>query len=931
MNKSIHIVGATQHNLKNISVDIPHNTLTVLCGPSGSGKSTLAFDIVYAEGQRRYVESLSAYARQFLDRLEKPMVESIEGLSPAISLEQQGIMKNPRSTVGTTTEIYDFLRVLWARLGTVHCPECGKAIEALSIDEIVESILKYPIDTKLLLLSPLIEYQKGVHTDTFKYIKSRGFVRVRVDGTIYTIDEVPILDKNKKHTIEIVVDRLSIKEDIRSRLTSSLEKAIEYSGGRVTIHDVESHTEKMFSTSSMCAHCTIHVPSASPQLFSFNSPQGACPKCLGIGMIEAFSLDLLVPDWEKSIEKGAILPLRVLKPTKEQIRAMEACLEEHNVTIQTPLSQWSEEAVTAFFYGRKKHFIGIIRLLEKESVSKDGVGEFLSMYKKETLCPQCHGARLKKEALSITVGGLSISEYTELSIMRAKEWVSNLSFSGRHRLIAEPLLKEITQRLQFLEDVGLDYVSLARTMSTLSGGEAQRIRLASQLGSGLVGVTYVLDEPSIGLHPRDNDRLIRTLRSLQEKGNTVLVVEHDEATIRESDYIIEMGEGAGIHGGSVLFAGPTQELLQSGTTITAQYLRGDREITLPTHRRKGTKWLTFQGITTYNIQNMTCSIPLNTLTCVTGVSGSGKSSLVVDTIYTYVAHHFGLKTDNQSSVLCVEGLEFLDRVVLIDQSPIGRTPRSNPATYTKIFDEIRTIFSLTPDARRLGYGIGRFSFNVKEGRCGVCNGEGEITIEMHFLPDVHVPCDICHGQRYNKETLAVQYKGKNIADVLAMTVTEAKIFFENYPGIQRKLEVLEEVGLGYLQLGQPSTTLSGGEAQRIKISKELGKKRLPNTLYILDEPTTGLHFHEVGKLISVLNSLVDQGGTVLVIEHNTDVILCSDYIVDLGPGGGEYGGKIIAHGDPEMIMNDPYSITGAFIKKECEERARIKQSNNITE
>lgn len=924
MKKHIHVVGATQHNLKNITVDIPHNTLTVLCGPSGSGKSTLAFDIIYAEGQRRYVESLSAYARQFLDRLEKPMVESIEGLSPAISLEQQGIMKNPRSTVGTTTEIYDFLRVLWARLGTMHCPECGRAIEALSIDEIVEHILHYPVDTKLILLAPVVEYQKGTHLDTLKQIKANGFVRVRVDGTMYTIDDVPALDKNKKHSIEIVVDRISIKEDIRSRLTSSIEKAVEQSNGRVILYDVEKEQEKIFSTSSMCAHCTIHVPSPSPQLFSFNSPQGACPQCLGIGTIEAFSLDLLVPDREKSIEKGGILPLRILKPTKEQIRAMEECLEEYNLTSKTPISKWSEEAIEAFFYGRKKKFIGIIKMLEKESTAKDGLGEFLSMYKSETLCPQCHGARLKKEALSVTIEGLSIHQYVELSIMRAKEWISTLSFSGRYELIAAPLVKEIAERLQFLEDVGLDYVTLARTMATLSGGEAQRIRLASQLGSGLVGVTYVLDEPSIGLHPRDNDRLIRTLRSLQEKGNTVLVVEHDEATMRESDYIVEMGEGAGVHGGSVLFAGPTQELLASGTTITAQYLRGEREIAIPKHRRKGSTWLTFKGINTYNIHDMTCSIPLGTLTCVTGVSGSGKSSLVVDTIYKHVAHHFGLKADMYGSVEHIEGLDVLERVVLIDQTPIGRTPRSNPATYTKIFDEIRTIFSLTPDARRLGYGIGRFSFNVKEGRCGVCNGEGEITIEMHFLPDVHVPCDVCHGKRYNKETLAVQYKGKNIADVLTMTVTEAKGFFENYPSIQRKLEILEEVGLGYLQLGQPSTTLSGGEAQRIKISKELGKKRLPNTLYILDEPTTGLHFHEVGKLIDVLNSLVEQGGTVLVIEHNTDVILCSDYIIDLGPGGGEYGGKIIAEGDPEAIMSNPHSITGEFIAKECAEREKIR-------
>lgn len=919
MQRSIHIEGAKQHNLKNITVDIPHNALVVVCGPSGSGKSTLAFDIVYAEGQRRYVESLSAYARQFLDRLEKPLVDKIEGLSPAISLEQQGILKNPRSTVATTTEVYDFLRVLWARLGKPHCVRCGNAVEPLSVDEIVAAIMQYPEATKMMLLAPVVEYQKGTHSEILKSIKARGFVRVRIDGIVYTLEEVPELDKNKKHTIEVVVDRLVMNSDIRIRLAQSIETALQVGNGRIIVYDVTTEEEQSFSVNSMCPSCMVHIPQCTPQLFSFNSPQGACPHCFGIGTVETFAESLLIPDRSRSLERGGVVPLRMLKPTAEQRTAMEVLLEKYSVTTHMPLEQWPHEALQKLLYGERGKFCGVVRLLEQYE-NQHSAFDILSSFKMTCPCPRCKGKRLREEALAVTIEDCSIADFVALSVMRAQEWLDALVFTGKDAMVAEPLLREIKQRLAFMADVGLEYVTLERTMMTLSGGEAQRIRLASQLGSGLVGVTYVLDEPSIGLHPRDNDRLIRTLRSLQKKGNTVLVVEHDESTIRESDYVIEMGEGSGLQGGDVMFAGETQKLLESAQTITAKYLRGEVRNAIPSERRKTQHWLTFKGIHTHNICGMECSIPLGTLTCVTGVSGSGKSSLVVDTIYANVAKSLGLKTEYAGDVDAILGLEHIEKVLLIDQSPIGRTPRSNPATYTKLFDEIRTIFSMTPESRAFGYTAGRFSFNMKDGRCGACKGEGEICIEMHFLPDIYVPCEVCGGKRYNKATLDVLYKGKNIADVLAMSVSEARSFFANHPAIERKLAILEEVGLGYIQLGQPSTTISGGEAQRIKIAKELGKRLLPNMLYVLDEPTTGLHMHEVGKLITVLHTLVQQGATVLVIEHNTDVILAADYVIDLGPGGGEYGGKIVAEGTPEEIMHNAASETGKYILKEYKER-----------
>ncbi|MGL4721875.1 MAG: excinuclease ABC subunit UvrA [Desulfovibrionaceae bacterium] len=928
MTREIRIEGAKQNNLKDISLSIPHDQLIIICGPSGSGKSTLAFDIIYAEGQRRYVESLSAYARQFLDKMEKPLVDKIDGLSPAISLEQQTIMRNPRSTVATTTELYDFLRVFYARLGIAHCPECGKAIESLSIDEMVNEIMLAEEGSKYILLAPIVLYQKGSHQEIIKRIQRSGFVRIRLNGDIVAIEDVQELDKNKKHCIDIVVDRIVIKDDMRSRVASSIETVLKEGNGTLIVHDVDTNKDRLFSTSASCVDCKISLPNITPQLFSFNSPQGACPTCLGIGLVEQFTTDLLVPNKTKSISSGAILPLRIIKLTEEQNNSLEDFLRRHNITRNTPFNEWSEEITQRFFHGDKKGkkgFLGLIPLLEKEFRSRNKLGEFLSIYQSESTCPDCNGARLRKEALSITIQGLSLYHFTRLSISKAITWFSELSFTGRHSLIAEPLVKEIEQRLAFMSNVGLEYLTLDRTMTTLSGGEAQRIRLASQLGSGLVGVTYVLDEPSIGLHPKDNDRLIATLRDLQKKGNTVIVVEHDESTIRESDYIIEMGPHSGLLGGELIYSGSTKEFLHSSTSLTAQYLRGERSIAIPEKRRLPEKWILAKNIQTHNIQTMDCEIPLGLLICATGVSGSGKSSLVVDTLYKNIALKLGLKVDMPGLLDSIEGLEEIEKIVLIDQSPIGRTPRSNPATYTKIFDEIRTVFSLTPQARKMGYGIGRFSFNVAEGRCGVCNGEGELTVEMHFLPDIHVPCDICEGKRYNKETLSVEYKGKNIADVLSMTVSEACEFFQNYPNIERRLRVLEEVGLGYIHLGQSATTLSGGEAQRIKISKELGKKRLPKTLYILDEPTTGLHMHEIGKLIHVLHTLVNYGATVLVIEHNTDVIMASDYILDLGPGGGEYGGKIIAKGSPEEIMANPESTTGFFLTKEMNTR-RKKQA-----
>lgn len=967
---SIHIEGARQHNLKNLSLDIPRDELVVVCGPSGSGKSTLAFDIVYAEGQRRYVESLSAYARQFLPQMDKPDVDKIEGLSPAISLEQQTTGRNPRSTVGTVTEVYDFLRVFFARLGKMYCPKCGRPIEARAADEIIADILALPEGTKVIVMAPLVELQKGTHLDRFKKLKAEGFVRVRVDGQLYGMEDIPALDKNKKHTIDLVIDRLVIKDGIRGRLADSVELALRYGEGRIIVNEPDKGADgdTLHATESVCPACKISLPAPSPQLFSFNSPQGACPRCAGLGTVEYFEPMLIAPNRGLSLNTKAILPWANPKTFARYEEALAALGKRFGFTLSTPLSAYSPEALQALFYGEDDspqksksglrrnrlggsvaldspeyddsapapakaydgphklgtdNWPGVIPLLERGMQYGDMWRDLLSRYLQSMDCPTCHGARLRPESLAVRVDDLNIHQFCSLPVERALRWLNGREFDGRHALVAEPLLKELNHRLSFMTNVGLDYISLGRTMTTLSGGESQRIRLASQLGSGLVGVTYVLDEPSIGLHPRDNERLIATLRSLQGRGNTVLVVEHDEATIREADHIIELGPGSGAHGGDMVYHGSFENLIKHSDTLTAKYMRGDLSVPIPDERREPKGWLTLRGVTTNNLKDIDCPIPLGTLTCVTGVSGSGKSSLVVDTLYKHLALAQGIRVDQPGSIRGIDGVEAIERIVAIDQTPIGRTPRPNPATYTKIFDEIRNIFAMTPDARKRGYQPGRFSFNVKGGRCEACSGDGQIRVEMHFLPDVYVTCDVCKGKRYNHETLEVRYRGLNISEVLDMPVREARQFFSSYPVLERRLAVLEDVGLDYIRLGQPATTLSGGEAQRIKISRELGKRSLPGTMYILDEPTTGLHMHEVGKLVTVLHHLVELGATVVVIEHNTDVILASDYVIDLGPGGGENGGRIVAAGTPEAIMADPNSVTGKFLTEERRARRKL--------
>ncbi|MBQ3059313.1 MAG: excinuclease ABC subunit UvrA [Desulfovibrio sp.] len=975
----IHIEKARQHNLKDLTLDIPRDELVIICGPSGSGKSTLAFDIVYAEGQRRYVESLSTYARQFLPQMDKPDVEKIEGLSPAISLEQQSLSRNPRSTVGTVTEIYDFLRVFFARLGRMHCPQCGRAIEARAADEIITDILALPEGSRFILLAPLVEMQKGTHQDRFKKLRAQGFARVRVNGVFHTLDDVPPLDKNKKHSIDLVVDRLVRKEGIRGRLADSVELALRYGEGRLILHlpdSPEGQRDTIHSTTSACPVCHISLPSPNPQLFSFNGPQGACPRCVGLGTVDYFEPRLIAPNRGLSLNTGALLPWTTGKVFERYEAALRALGKRFSFTLSTPLDCFSDEALAALFYGedekgrpsagslglrrnwmggnvalgaagdyQSEHFAeaqkiqselsvsetrwpGVIPLLEKGMQYGEAWREMLARFRQCTDCPDCRGARLNPAALAVKVDTLNMADFCALSVEKSLAWLKTRQFTGRHARIAEPLLKELIFRLSFMRDVGLEYLSLARSMSTLSGGEAQRIRLASQLGSGLVGVTYVLDEPSIGLHPRDNERLLGTLRSLQRRGNTVLVVEHDEATICAADTVIELGPGSGSQGGEIMFQGPVQELLHHADTLTARYLRGDERIPMPDERREARGWLALHDVSTNNLRHIDCRFPLGVLTCVTGVSGSGKSSLVVDTLYKHLALQLGMRVDQPGSIgglAYEEGAVPVERLVAIDQTPIGRTPRSNPATYTKIFDEIRQIFATTPHARKRGYQPGRFSFNVRGGRCEACSGDGQIRVEMHFLPDVYVTCDVCQGRRYNHETLEVRYKGLNIAEVLDLTVQQARQLFENYPGLERRLAVLEDVGLDYLRLGQPATTLSGGEAQRIKISRELGKRSLPGTLYILDEPTTGLHMHEVGKLIRVLHALVDKGATVVVIEHNTDMILASDHVLDMGPGGGDNGGLIVSSGTPEAIVADPSSVTGRFLMQERLDRLKRRR------
>ncbi len=919
----IHIEGARHHNLKNLNLDIPRDQLVVVCGPSGSGKSTLAFDIVYAEGQRRYVESLSAYARQFLPQMDKPQVDKVEGLSPAISLEQQTATRNPRSTVGTVTEVYDFLRVFFARLGTFHCPKCGKPIKSQTIDQIVGSIMDMEQGTRFMLMAPLVDHQKGTHKDLFAKLRKDGFARVRVNGKLHTLDEVPELEKHKKHTIELVVDRLVLKADIKKRLADSVELALVHGDESLVVGVMnpdksstdKSTTDRLVSTLSTCPDCKISMPRLTPQLFSFNSPQGACSTCSGIGCVEYFEPDLIAPNKGLSLNKGGIIPWKSAYRQEHYGPRLARLGKVHGFTLDTPLSKFSKPAWNALFHGDEREgWPGVVELLEFGRREAGIWDDWMTRFRQSRPCPECLGARLRPESLSVLVQGLNVFEFVSMSISKSLEWLKSLSFDGPHGLIAEPLMKELVHKLGFMVNVGLDYISLGRNMSTLSGGEAQRIRLASQLGSGLVGVTYVLDEPSIGLHPRDNQRLLDTLRSLQARGNSVLVVEHDEATILAADHVIELGPGSGWLGGEIVFQGSVSKLLKAKKSLTAKYLRGDMFIERPTKRRKRNGGLVLKDVTTNNLKNLTVDLPLGQMVCFTGVSGSGKSSLVVDSLYKHIALSQGTRVDNPGSIGGIKGLEAVEKVVAINQAPIGRTPRSNPATYTKIFDEIRKLFAGTKEARKRGYKPGRFSFNVKGGRCESCKGDGQIRVEMHFLPDVYVTCEACKGKRYSAQTLEVQYKGKNIADVLDMTVRQARVYFEHHANLKRRLDVLAEVGLEYLRLGQPATTLSGGEAQRIKISRELGKRSLPGTLYILDEPTTGLHMHEVGKLIRVLHKLVDKGASVVVIEHNLDVVMASDWVFDLGPGGGENGGQIISQGTPEQILADSNSVTGKFLK-----------------
>ncbi|MCC2877773.1 excinuclease ABC subunit UvrA [Lachnoclostridium pacaense] len=933
----IKIRGANEHNLKNISVDIPRNELVVLTGLSGSGKSSLAFDTIYAEGQRRYMESLSSYARQFLGQMEKPDVESIEGLSPAISIDQKSTNRNPRSTVGTVTEIYDYMRLLYARVGIPHCPKCGKEIHKQSIDQMVDHIMQMPERTKIQLLAPVVRGRKGEHVKVLDQARKSGYVRVRIDGNLYELSEDIRLDKNIKHNIEVVVDRLIVKEGIEKRLTDSIETVMALSGGLMTV-DVTDGEPVNFSQSFSCPDCGISVDEVEPRSFSFNNPFGACPECFGLGYKMEFDEDLMIPDKSLSIDDGAIVVLGWQSCTDKGsfTRAiLEALSKEYKFRLDTPFQDYPKEIQDVILYGtggkevkvRYKSqrgegvydvaFEGLVENVNrryKETFSEASKAEY-ETYMRITPCPACKGQRLKKESLAVTVGDMNIFQATNMSIVKFKDFLDGLKLSNMQLAIGASILKEIRARICFLIDVGLDYLSLSRATGTLSGGEAQRIRLATQIGSGLVGVAYILDEPSIGLHQRDNDKLLKTLIHLRDLGNSVLVVEHDEDTMLAADCIVDIGPGAGEHGGQVIAMGTAQEIMDNQDSVTGAYLSGRLRIPVPAERRKPTGWITVRGAAENNLKNINVDFPLGVMTCVTGVSGSGKSSLVNEILYKSLARKLNRARTIPGRHKGIDGTEQLDKIIAIDQSPIGRTPRSNPATYTGVFDLIRDLFASTVDAKAKGYTKGRFSFNVKGGRCETCSGDGIIKIEMHFLPDVYVPCEVCGGKRYNRETLDVKYKGKSIYDVLDMTVEEALKFFENVPSVTRKIQTLYDVGLGYIRLGQPSTELSGGEAQRIKLATELSKRGTGKTIYILDEPTTGLHFADVHKLIDILRRLSDGGNTVVVIEHNLDVIKTADYIIDIGPEGGDKGGTVIAKGTPEDVAANPVSYTGIYIKK----------------
>ena len=936
--KYIKIRGANEHNLKNIDIDIPRNELVVLTGLSGSGKSSLAFDTIYAEGQRRYMESLSSYARQFLGQMEKPNVESIEGLSPAISIDQKTTNRNPRSTVGTVTEIYDYFRLLYARIGIPHCPKCGKEIKKQTVDQMVDQIMELPEGTKIQLLAPVVRGKKGRHEKLLERAKKSGYVRVRVDGNLYELTEDIPLDKNIKHNIEIIVDRLVVRPGIEKRMTDSIENVMELAEGLLLV-DVIGGEPIQFSQSFSCPDCNISIEEIEPRTFSFNNPFGACPVCFGLGYKMEFDIDLMIPDQSLSIDEGAIVVMGWQSSTDEKsfTRAiLNALSKEYNFSLSTPFQDYPENIKNILINGTngktvKVHYVGqrgegyydiafdgLIRSVERryrETASETMKAEYES-FMRITPCHECGGQRLKQGALAVTVGGKNISEITNFSIEKLVEFLDELQLTPTQAFIGEQILKEIKARLRFLMNVGLDYLTLSRATGSLSGGEAQRIRLATQIGSGLVGVAYILDEPSIGLHQRDNDKLLGTLKHLRDLGNTLLVVEHDEDTMLEADYIVDIGPGAGEHGGEVVVAGTAEEIMACEKSITGAYLSKKLQIPVPETRKEPKGWLTVRGAAENNLKDIDVEIPLGVMTCVTGVSGSGKSSLVNEILYKSLAKKLNRARTIPGKHKGIEGVEQLDKVINIDQSPIGRTPRSNPATYTGVFDMIRDLFAATPDAKAKGYKKGRFSFNVKGGRCEACSGDGILKIEMHFLPDVYVPCEVCGGKRYNRETLEVKYKGKSIYDVLNMTVEEALSFFENVPSIRRKIETLYDVGLSYIRLGQPSTTLSGGEAQRIKLATELSRRSTGKTIYILDEPTTGLHFADVHKLTEILGRLTQDGNTVVVIEHNLDVIKTADYIIDIGPEGGDKGGTVIAKGTPEEVAENPISYTGHYIKRE---------------
>ena len=938
MNDQIIIRGARENNLKNIDLTIPRDKLVVFTGLSGSGKSSLAFDTIYAEGQRRYVESLSSYARQFLGQMDKPDVDSIDGLSPAISIDQKTTSKNPRSTVGTVTEIYDYLRLLWARVGVPHCPKCGKEISRQTIDQIVDRVEALGEGTRFIVLSPIVRGKKGEHVKVFEDARKSGFARVRVDGILYDLSEEIKLEKNKKHTIELVVDRLVIREGQRRRLTDSIETACNHSGGLVIIQLPDKKEELSFSQNYACDDCGISMTELEPRMFSFNNPAGACPHCTGLGFQLVADEDLVIPDKSKSIFDGAIQASGWSSARTDSIFRMyfEALAQKYHFSLTAPVSTLSREAMDIILYGTKgeklrmtynrgngmgvleQPFEGILNNISRRyrETQSDSARKELEECMSTAPCPYCHGDRLSEIARAVTVGGIGIMDFCRMSIRQGLEFMDNLELSGNMAVVAEQIVREIKSRLRFLMDVGLQYLTLSRGAATLSGGESQRIRLATQIGSSLMGVLYILDEPSIGLHQRDNDKLLMTLKRLRDLGNTLIVVEHDEDTMREADFVVDVGPGAGSHGGEIVAAGSLEEICANPASITGQYLSGKKEIPVPTSRRAGNgNVLAVRGATENNLKNIDVQIPLGTLTCVTGVSGSGKSSLVNQVLNRTLLGKLNHARTRPGACRCVEGMEHLDKVIDIDQSPIGRTPRSNPATYTGLFNDIRDLFASTADAKMRGYGPGRFSFNVKGGRCEACSGDGLVKIEMHFLADVYVPCEVCRGQRYNRETLEVQYKGKNIAQVLDMTAEEAMEFFENLPKIRRKAQTLVEVGLGYVKLGQSSTTLSGGEAQRVKLATELARVSTGRTIYILDEPTTGLHAADVHKLIEVLQQLVDVGNTVLVIEHNLDVIKTADHIIDLGPEGGDEGGYVVASGTPEEVAQVEGSYTGQYLKR----------------